>query len=161
MSVCLFANYFLSLQRLVQQCTWQTYWKCFRTVLSGKCGSFSITTGQRTALISCLDYGKNAFCVSIPHIYSSVGYGSSFILLWVCHNLLINKRNRLHAFFFVNRLIGACQQEIRLYDRRSLEVSKLRKFRANRWHDAADVVTGLVEREIAGRDTRIKSVKFM
>ena len=29
------------------------------------------------------------------------------------------------------------------------------KFRANRWHDAADVVTGLVEREIAGRDTRI------
>lgn len=36
-----------------------------------------------------------------------------------------------------------------------------RKFRANRWHDAADVVTGLVEREIAGRDTRIKSVKFM
>lgn len=35
------------------------------------------------------------------------------------------------------------------------------KFRANRWHDAADVVTGLVEREIAGRDTRIKSVKFM
>ncbi|WP_418405477.1 hypothetical protein, partial [Alistipes putredinis] len=109
----------------------------------------------------CLDYGKNAFCVSIPHIYSSVGYGSSFILLWVCHNLLINKRNRLHAFFFVNRLIGACQQEIRLYDRRSLEVSKLRKFRANRWHDAADVVTGLVEREIAGRDTRIKSVKFM
>lgn len=66
-----------------------------------------------------------------------------------------------HAFFFVNRLIGACQQEIRLYDRRSLEVSKLRKFRANRWHDAADVVTGLVEREIAGRDTRIKSVKFM
>ena len=63
--------------------------------------------------------------------------------------------------FFVNRLIGACQQEIRLYDRRSLEVSKLRKFRANRWHDAADVVTGLVEREIAGRDTRIKSVKFM
>ena len=90
--------------------------------------------GQRTALISCLDYGKNAFCVSIPHIYSSVGYGSSFILLWVCHNLLINKRNRLHAFFFVNRLIGACQQEIRLYDRRSLEVSKLRKFRANRWN---------------------------
>ncbi len=64
-------------------------------------------------------------------------------------------------YFFVNRLIGACQQEIRLYDRRSLEVSKLRKFRANRWHDAADVVTGLVEREIAGRDTRIKSVKFM
>lgn len=54
--------------------------------------------GQRTALISCLDYGKNAFCVSIPHIYSSVGYGSSFILLWVCHNLLINKRNRLHAY---------------------------------------------------------------
>ncbi|CDE63235.1 phage terminase large subunit [Alistipes putredinis] len=104
---------------------------------------------------------KFRFCVSIPHIYSSVGYGSSFILLWVCHNLLINKRNRLHAFFFVNRLIGACQQEIRLYDRRSLEVSKLRKFRANRWHDAADVVTGLVEREIAGRDTRIKSVKFM
>ena len=35
------------------------------------------------------------------------------------------------------------------------------KVRANRWHDAADVVTGLVEREIAGRDTRIKSVKFM
>ena len=68
---------------------------------------------------------------------------------------------QFHAFFFVNRLIGACQQEIRLYDRRSLEVSKLRKFRANRWHDAADVVTGLVEREIAGRDTRIKSVKFM
>ena len=125
--------------------------------------------GQRTALISCLDYGKNAFCVSIPHIYSSVGYGSSFILLWVCHNLLINKRNRLHAFFFVNRLIGACQQEIRLYDRRSLGWPELYahlttyrwKFRANRWHDAADVVTGLVEREIAGRDTRIKSVKFM
>ena len=68
---------------------------------------------------------------------------------------------QFHVFFFVNRLIGACQQEIRLYDRRSLEVSKLRKFRANRWHDAADVVTGLVEREIAGRDTRIKSVKFM
>ena len=137
------------IQKVFSHCPRQKMWK------------FSITTGRRTALISCLDYGKNAFCVSIPHIYSSVGYGSSFILLWVCHNLLINKRNRLHAFFFVNRLIGACQQEIRLYDRRSLEVSKLRKFRANRWHDAADVVTGLVEREIAGRATRIKSVKFM
>ena len=136
-------------------------WKVFSPGPNLKMWQFSVAKDNETALISCLDYGKNAFCVSIPHIYSSVGYGSSFILLWVCHNLLINKRNRLHAFFFVNRLIGACQQEIRLYDRRSLEVSKLRKFRANRWHDAADVVTGLVEREIAGRDTRIKSVKFM
>ena len=85
----------------------------------------------------------------------------ALFFIFVFIRLLEYQILQLHAFFFVNRLIGACQQEIRLYDRRSLEVSKLRKFRANRWHDAADVVTGLVEREIAGRDTRIKSVKFM
>lgn len=36
-----------------------------------------------------------------------------------------------------------------------------RKFRANRWHDAADVVTGLVEREVTatGR-TKLKGVRF-
>lgn len=37
----------------------------------------------------------------------------------------------------------------------------LRKFRANRWHDAADVLTGVVEREVAGRGTRIRSIRFM
>ena len=36
-----------------------------------------------------------------------------------------------------------------------------RKFRANRWHDAADVVTGIIERETAGRDRkRVRGVRF-
>ena len=35
----------------------------------------------------------------IPHIYSSVGYWVSFICITVCHNLLRDKRNRLHTFF--------------------------------------------------------------
>ena len=37
-----------------------------------------------------------------------------------------------------------------------------RQFRANRWHDAADVVTGIVERETSGRNrSRLRSVKFL
>jgi predicted phage terminase large subunit-like protein len=36
-----------------------------------------------------------------------------------------------------------------------------RKFRANRWHDAADVVTGLVEREATGRSGRLRYVKIV
>ncbi len=35
-----------------------------------------------------------------------------------------------------------------------------RQFRANRWHDAADVLTGIVEREVAG-GRRVRSVKFL
>ncbi len=35
-----------------------------------------------------------------------------------------------------------------------------RMFRANRWHDAADVLTGIVEREIAAGTYRIKAVGF-
>ena len=34
------------------------------------------------------------------------------------------------------------------------------EFRANRWHDAADVVTGIIEREVAGRDQRVRGVRF-
>lgn len=37
-----------------------------------------------------------------------------------------------------------------------------RRFRANRWHDAADVVTGIVEREAAGRGRgRVRGVRFL
>ena len=37
-----------------------------------------------------------------------------------------------------------------------------RQFRANRWHDAADVVTGIVEREIADRaGRRVRGVRFL
>lgn len=37
-----------------------------------------------------------------------------------------------------------------------------RRFRANRWHDAADVVTGIVEREVADRGHRkLKGVRFL
>ena len=37
-----------------------------------------------------------------------------------------------------------------------------RKFRANRWHDAADVVTGIVEREAAGRgQKRVRGSRFL
>ena len=37
-----------------------------------------------------------------------------------------------------------------------------RKFRANRWHDAADVVTGIVEREAADRSrSRVRGVRFL
>lgn len=64
-----------------------------------KMWQFSTNQGQRTALISCLDYGRNAFCVSIPHIYPSVGYCVVY-LIRVCHNLQIDKRNQLHTFFF-------------------------------------------------------------
>ena len=37
-----------------------------------------------------------------------------------------------------------------------------RRFRTNRWHDAADVVTGIVEREApaAGR-ARLRGVRFL
>ena len=134
-------------------------WKVFSPGPNLKMWQFSVAKDneQHSFLVSI--WQGVFLCACIPYL-SGVGYCIVY-LIRVRHNLPFDKRNRLHAFFFVNRLIGACQQEIRLYDRRSLEVSKLRKFRANRWHDAADVVTGLVEREIAGRDTRIKSVKFM
>ena len=37
-----------------------------------------------------------------------------------------------------------------------------RRFRANRWHDAADVVTGIVEREAADRSRgRVRGVRFL
>ena len=36
-----------------------------------------------------------------------------------------------------------------------------RVFRSNRWHDAADVLTGVIEREIQGRNTRIRSIRFL
>ena len=36
-----------------------------------------------------------------------------------------------------------------------------RRFRANRWHDAADVVTGIVEREASGGKSRLREVKFL
>lgn len=37
-----------------------------------------------------------------------------------------------------------------------------RRFRANRWHDAADVVTGIVEREAPGRNrARVIGVRFL
>ena len=37
-----------------------------------------------------------------------------------------------------------------------------RRFRANRWHDAADVVTGIVEREAPGRNrARVRGVRFL
>ena len=37
-----------------------------------------------------------------------------------------------------------------------------RQFRANRWHDAADVLTGIVERETAGRRSgRLREVRFL
>ena len=65
-----------------------------------KMWQFSTNQGQRTALISCLDYGRNAFCVSVPHIYSSVGYCVVY-LIRVCHNLHVDKRNQLHTFLFV------------------------------------------------------------
>lgn len=45
----------------------------FAFVLSRECGNFK-TEGRRTALISCLDVGRDAFCIPISHIYSSVGY---------------------------------------------------------------------------------------
>ena len=65
-----------------------------------KMWQFSTNQGQRTALISCLDYGRDAFCVLVPHIYSSVGYCVVY-LIRVCHNLQIDKRNQLHTFFAV------------------------------------------------------------
>jgi len=37
-----------------------------------------------------------------------------------------------------------------------------RQFRSNRWHDAADVVTGIVEREITDRrDGRLRRIRFL
>lgn len=37
-----------------------------------------------------------------------------------------------------------------------------RRFSSNRWHDAADVVTGVIEREMDGREKgRVKGVRFM
>lgn len=37
-----------------------------------------------------------------------------------------------------------------------------RQFRANRWHDAADVLTGIIEREVAGRSRhRLRGVRFL
>jgi predicted phage terminase large subunit-like protein len=37
-----------------------------------------------------------------------------------------------------------------------------RTFRANRWHDAADVVTGIIEREVVDKaKSRLRGVKFL
>ena len=36
-----------------------------------------------------------------------------------------------------------------------------RQFRANRWHDAPDVLTGIVERELTDERRRTRSVKFL
>lgn len=42
---------------------------------------------------------SRASSAPIPHICLSVGYWASFICVWVSHNLLQDKRNRLHTFF--------------------------------------------------------------
>lgn len=47
-----------------------------------------------------LDYADGDIRPLIPHIFTSVGYWTSFILLGFYHNLLINRRNRLHTFFY-------------------------------------------------------------
>jgi hypothetical protein len=37
-----------------------------------------------------------------------------------------------------------------------------RQFSSNRWHDAADVVTGIVEREVVDRhDRRVRHISFV
>ena len=81
----------------------QTYRKCFRTVLIWKCGNFQrIKDNERHSFLVSIWQGV-FLCAYIPYL-ASVGYCIFVYLIRVRHNLQIDKRNRLHTFFFVNRL---------------------------------------------------------
>lgn len=78
---CLFvAKKFLFLRCL--GCTpKQTYRKVFSLfVRIRKCSSFQRIKDKRTALISCLDVGRDVFCVPVSHIYPSVGYRIVYLI---------------------------------------------------------------------------------
>ena len=75
---------------------------------------------------------QGVFSTPIPHIYQVWGIVSSFILLWVRHNLQIDKRNRLHTFFYIILRIGVGWREFDYQDEKSMEVPKLREFRSGR-----------------------------
>ncbi|MEG2614719.1 MAG: phage terminase large subunit [Alistipes sp.] len=69
--------------------------------------------------------------------------------------ILSNSATALHAVRFPQ---GWAQRWSELYAHLT---GYRRKFRSNRWHDAADVVTGIVERETVDRKaTKIKGVRF-
>ncbi len=70
-----------------------------------KMWQFSANQGQRTALISCLDYGRNVFSVSVSHVYSGVGYCIVY-LIRVRHNLQIDRRKSAPHFYCI-----ICYQE--------------------------------------------------
>ncbi len=70
----------------------------FAFVLSRECGNFK-TEGRRTALISCLDVGRDAFFIPISHIYSSVGYCIVYFCLGFVRTFFEINENRLHTFF--------------------------------------------------------------
>ena len=78
---------------------WQTYRKCFRTVLNWKCGNFPWREDneRHSFLVWIMDRAHSA--CPILHIYSSVGYCIVYSLR-VRHNLQLDRRNRLHTFLF-------------------------------------------------------------
>jgi len=59
---------------------------------------FSITTGQRTALFSCLDQGSDTTVVSLSHIYSSVGYCIVYFCLGFVRAFYLINEIQLHTF---------------------------------------------------------------
>ena len=82
---------------------WQTYWKCFRTVLVRKCGSFNEerTHGQHSFLCRLMSRRSNV-CFLFDVSIQVWGIGCRLFSLRLYHSLLADKRNRLHTFFLYN-----------------------------------------------------------
>ena len=78
-------------------------WKCFRTVLSRKCGSFLSNVDKTNSTHSCLDYGR-AYCIyqyaRTPYLFEC-GVLHRLSLLGSFHNLLEDIRNNLTLSLFI------------------------------------------------------------
>ena len=58
-------------------------------------------------LISCLDYGKGYVqCSHTPYLLKC-GVLHRLFSLGFCQNLVVDKRNQLHTFLFINGVRGA------------------------------------------------------
>ena len=77
-------------------------WKCFSQVLFWKCGSFlDHKGGTEQHSLSYRYLWQVAFCVPVPHIYSSVGYCVVYLWSGSFHNLQQDKRKSAPHFLCI------------------------------------------------------------
>ena len=76
------------------------YWKCFRTVLSGKCGSFQSQKDSGRHSFIRLEYVAWGFLPVCSHIYTGVEYWVRLFLTRFFHNLLEDRRIAAPHFSF-------------------------------------------------------------